>query len=1304
MKNLVNLLLIFLFFFSFGELEVKSTNITGATQNGNVFTVAPSHLNSSGTTGFRQYSNFMLDQNHILNLQYQNNMNKFVNIVNNSVTINGVLNTVKNGNFYNGNVIFITKGGFTVGANGVLNLGSLNVYARNVANPNIDTLSQMTDEALTSELNSYKNACGGAITINGRILAKDEVNFYSNSFVQGANSTIATGFDDSKIQNGNTQIGIAQETTAQNALNKAVNISDIINTGKLKDLDNSYKFSANNGKIEIISANVNINGKIKSGSDINITQTGGKTFSINGNIETRNNLNIIKNSAYDLTILEQANLNAENILNISHTGTGRMIFKNGSVLNGYDININQAAGGNLDLYGKIDATNDINIIKESGYAIMVGGTGNISAGNELNISANQIGNVNIVAGSTLSAKDITLFQRAGRNMDIHGNITAQNNLTILDTANYDLNIGKTANLNAGNELNILQEGKGRIIFQADSVLNGNDVNINQVAGSNLDIKGKIDATNNVNITKGGSYSVIVYGTGNISAGNELNISQNQTGNLNIANGSTLSGKNITLYQKEGRNMDIHGNITAQNNLTILDSANYDLNIGKTANLNAGNELNIFEEGTGRIIFQNGGVIDGYDVNIKQKAGGDMDISTKIDAKNNINITKAGGKCIYIKNELNALNDITITSLENSNTVVTNSIKANNNINFIGNSTGNVDIKSKVTAGNEINAEKNVGGRLVVNKSAELEANDINFTQNTGDNMLIDGKFKANNDINLKHTNEKLGIRISSNGNLEAANKLKIDATNSLLINGQNKAKTIDINVADLYLNGGKLIANNDINITNTSLGKRTLINGTLSVLEEGNITLNTNTWLGFYSNDITNVNIKKGDLIINALKGKVGSYIRPAGNINLEDGDCIINSITQVTLDSKLLNANNLIINNSSDYKTHILKSNINLKKDLKINNTGKGGIDIRFTDISVGGSIELNANDNMILTNSSLSSVKDTTINAQNGKTYIYKSDINVNNGDLTINKTDNDPSRLTKMDSSLQIGFSNINVKNGDINVNNNSPKQLALNDSNVSANNLNLNNQNTQNPNSSLNNIIINNDNINIKENTNIVNNGNGTISIRDSVLKTGKDFNVVNNLEGKDITIKNSNIDANNDVTILNRGKGATVIGDVSNINSEHGNVSVINDDNADYIKLETGSITAMDWINILHKKYGDIYVSGVFEMLQDGSIKFTPSMKFLSKNGKYNIQDYLYNISEKDLIIVRPEDLIFLGLETKKLLDEKSMSEKIRLADLIKLINLSKQYKLEMDKLIRLSRDLDLNDVFKKYLEENNYEL
>lgn len=1243
MKNLVNLLLIFLFFFSFGELEVKSTNITGATQNGNVFTVAPSHLNSSGTTGFRQYSNFMLDQNHILNLQYQNNMNKFVNIVNNSVTINGILNTVKNGNFYNGNVIFITKGGFTVGANGVLNLGSLNVYARNIANPNIDTLSQMTDEALTSELNSYKNACGGAITINGRILAKDEVNFYSNSFVQGANSTIATGFDDSKIQNGNTQIGIAQEITAQNALNKAVNISDIINTGKLKDLDNSYKFSANNGKIEIISANVNINGKIKSGSDINITQTGGKTFSINGNIETRNNLNIIKNSAYDLTILEQANLNAENILNISHTGTGRMIFKNGSVLNGYDININQAAGGNLDLYGKIDATNDINIIKESGYAIMVGGTGNISAGNELNISQNQTGNVNIAAGSTLSGKDITLFQRAGRNMDIHGNITAQNNLTILDTANYDLNIGHTANLNAGNELNIYQEGTGRIILQNGGLIDGYDVNINQ---------------------------------------------------------------------KAGRNMDIHGNITAQNNLTILDSANYDLNIGQTANLNAGNELNIFEEGTGRIIFQNGGVIDGYDVNIKQKAGGDMDISTKIDAKNNINITKEGGKSIYIKNELNALNDITITSLENSNTVVTNSIKANNNINFIGNSTGNVDIKSKVTAGNEINAEKNVGGRLIVNKSAELEANDINFTQNTGDNMLIEGKFKANNDINLKHTNEKLGIRIGSNGNLEAANKLKIDATNSLLINGQNKAKTIDINVGYLYLNGGKLFTNNDINITNTSENNWTGINGTLSVLEEGNITLNTNTSLGFYDNDITNINIKKGNLIVNALKGNsdANTYVRPAGNINLEDGDFIINSIANVLLNSRYINANNLIINNFSDYKTAFnMKSTrlsyINLKNNLKINNTGKGGIDIRFTDISVGGSIELNANDDMILTNSSLSSVKDTTINAQNGKTYIYKSDINVNNGDLTINKTDNDPSRLTELDCSLQIGLSNINVKNGDINVNNNSPKQLALNDSNISANNLNLNNQNTQNPNSSLNNnIIIKNDNINIKENTNIVNNGNGTISIRDSVLKTGKDFNVVNNLEGKDITIKNSNIDANNDVTILNRGKGATVIGDVSNINSENGNVSIINDDNADYIKLETGSITAMEFINILHKKYGDIYVSGVFEMLQDGSIKFTPSMKFLSKNGKYNIQDYLYNISEKDLIIVRPEDLIFLGLETKKLLDEKSMSEKIRLADLIKLINLSKQYKLEMDKIIRLSRDLDLNDVFKKYLEENNYEL
>ncbi|OLA94650.1 MAG: hypothetical protein BHW64_02935 [Candidatus Melainabacteria bacterium LEY3_CP_29_8] len=79
MKSIVKLILIYLLFLH-SPLVACGTTISGATQNGNVFNVTPSHFSSSGTTGFRQYSNFTLDKNHIVNLEFQNNMNKFVNI------------------------------------------------------------------------------------------------------------------------------------------------------------------------------------------------------------------------------------------------------------------------------------------------------------------------------------------------------------------------------------------------------------------------------------------------------------------------------------------------------------------------------------------------------------------------------------------------------------------------------------------------------------------------------------------------------------------------------------------------------------------------------------------------------------------------------------------------------------------------------------------------------------------------------------------------------------------------------------------------------------------------------------------------------------------------------------------------------------------------------------------------------------------------------------------------------------------------------------------------------------------------
>ena len=1128
MKNLVSLLLIFLFFFfSFGVLEAKSTNITGAVQNGNVFTVTPSHKNASGTTGFRQYSNFTLDQNHILNLQFQNNMNRFVNIVNNSVTINGILNTVKDGNFYNGNVVFITRGGFTVGANGVLNLGSLNVYARTVANPNIDTLSQMTDEALATELNSYKNACAANITINGRIFAKDEVNFYSNNFVQGANSSIIVGFDDSKIQNGNTQVGIAKEITAQNALNKAIAISDIINTGKFKNLENNYNFSAKNGKIQIVSKDISIQGTIKSGNDIKISQTGGRNFNINGNIETKNNLNIIKiEGAYEIGINNYANLLAENKLNIFNEGTGRIVVRNGSIINGYDVNLIQQNGQNLEISGIINTSHDLNIIKNT---------------------------------------------------------------------NYDILISNTAVLNSGNEMNLVNNGAGRIIIQGNGILNGYDININQKSGGHLDILGKIDAKNNITITKTGGNNINI--KNKINAGNNLKINSSETSSILID--SDVIAKNINFISDSTGNITINGN------------------------LNANDLINIEKNNVGQIILNANSKLEASDVNLTQNTASEMLVNGNIVANNDVTLKSTGS--------------------------------------------GNLTINGNLNANDLINIEKNNVGQIILNANSKLEASDVNLTQNTASEMFITGRIITNNDINLKCLNSVSGIRINSQANLNAKGKLDIDTSNKLIVAGETNGQTIDIICSYFYLSGGKLIADNDITINNISENNWTGINGTISVLKEGNVTLNTNTWLGFYDNDITNINIKKGNLYINALKGNADEHnnIRPAGVINLDDGNIVINSSTGVTLGTKTVTANNLEVNNSSDYQT-TLSRNVNLKNDLKINNTGNGSIRIKNATISNNGSVELNANNNISISNSNLDTQKDIKVSETNGQLSIYNNDIDINNGNLIINKVDNTTSQIAN--NSVTINNTNLNVKNGKIDIKNNSPKQLVITNNNIAANDLNILNENTLNTDDTLNNIYIS-GTMDIKNDTTITNNGYGSILLRSGTeLKSGNHLEIVNNENGKNLNINNTQISANNDVTLINNGKGNTTFRNSSNISSSKGDVSIINGENAGYIKLEDGNISAMDWVTVSNKKNGQVYINGDFELLPDGTVKFTPKVKFISKNNKYRIQDYLYDISQSEngLLVITLEELKSIGVETQKLLNEKKISEKINLLELCKL--------------------------------------
>ena len=89
---------------------------------GNVSTVTTSTV--SGTSGFNSFSSFQVGQGTVANLVLPNGTTTLVNIVSSQVSINGVVNSIKNGGI-GGRVYFASSQGFIVGAAGVINTGSL---------------------------------------------------------------------------------------------------------------------------------------------------------------------------------------------------------------------------------------------------------------------------------------------------------------------------------------------------------------------------------------------------------------------------------------------------------------------------------------------------------------------------------------------------------------------------------------------------------------------------------------------------------------------------------------------------------------------------------------------------------------------------------------------------------------------------------------------------------------------------------------------------------------------------------------------------------------------------------------------------------------------------------------------------------------------------------------------------------------------------------------------------------------------------------------------------------------------------
>ena len=151
----------------------------------------------SGSTQFRNYNNFNLTKGDIANLIYKNGYDKFINLVNNQVTINGIVNTMRDNNFYNGHAIFVSPNGVVIGSSGILNVGALSLITPSQSSYNtfLEKYNANTLSAYEFGADKYKSlltASDGNITINGRILSRGDVNLYGKNIkIEGASNSHA---------------------------------------------------------------------------------------------------------------------------------------------------------------------------------------------------------------------------------------------------------------------------------------------------------------------------------------------------------------------------------------------------------------------------------------------------------------------------------------------------------------------------------------------------------------------------------------------------------------------------------------------------------------------------------------------------------------------------------------------------------------------------------------------------------------------------------------------------------------------------------------------------------------------------------------------------------------------------------------------------------------------------------------------------------------------------------------------------------------------------------------------------------
>lgn len=760
-----------------------ASTISGVTNGGSgSFNIDPTTKNNG--TGFRHYQDFNLGQGDVANLNFAD-INTFVNMVDNQVVINGIVNSVRGNGFYNGKAVFISPNGMVVGASGVLNVGSLGVYAPN----SIDYTNLKNSPSAATLAEATENASNGGapITINGKVITAGNVDLVGGQIDIAKNAGIVGG------------VNLNQMTIQTSEQQATALFNNLVNTDNLANGNNFTSDAA--GQIRITSnKGVNVAGNI-----INYA-TGGEYQDANSTNYSGILINSHNGSTPDGDAITTGINVSGNIVNTK----GLVEFNN----NGGDLDIsgNIKNNGTTHIYNQplaqySDATKNENIAKNSGINITgkIDTKGNLRIENRGGKGLNISGTVNhegdsFVQNGYSSENDIMGYGKNNEKLDntgalnIGGTFNTTGNAEFLNTEYGQDGLNVTGNVTTGGKATYTNKGAaGLNVKQGGAIKSSQGLEMTNYGVGGLNITGSANNTGKATVTNhSGRLTVGGTFTNNgdatfVNNGTELNVSgtvSNENGLLDMtnngANGFNITetgkisgngGLNMTNSEAGTAGMNINGTVTNIGNANVLNKAGA-LNV-KGSFTNTGDAV-FTNDGTNLVV--NGTVTNNKGTLKMTNNNGAFNVNGTV--RNNgttTNLTNAGADGLNVAGTVYSNGDLTMTNTgaKGINLASTGRVNGDNNIYINNNSKGGVNVKGLVNGQKDVNITSE-NGNVVIGDNTENDnyitaGDNININVNNG-SILNEGSatkvktlLKANKNLNMYVTDGTIGTEVQQDG-------------------------------------------------------------------------------------------------------------------------------------------------------------------------------------------------------------------------------------------------------------------------------------------------------------------------------------------------------------------------------------------------------------------------------------------------------------------------------------------------------------------------------------------------------------